>query len=121
MLRVYGKRLGDSLTVCLQGQLVSAGTAALREVVFKNVNAVSVVLDFARVSRIDAGGLGVLLELRQHTLARGKRFSLINVTKLVQQVLEITSLDSVFDIRLSGVPPASTFGSESGAFRATCP
>jgi anti-anti-sigma factor len=56
------------------------------------------VLDFARVNRIDAGGLGVLLELREQTKARGIEFKLMNVTKLVKQVLEITRLDSVFEI-----------------------
>lgn len=108
MLKVYGKTLGDSLTLCLQGQLVTAATETLREMVFADLNVASVVLDFARVSRIDAGGLGLLLELRQYALSKGKKFKLMNVTKLVQQVLEISCLASVFDILPSGAPSART-------------
>jgi anti-anti-sigma factor len=56
-----------------------------------------VVLDLAQVSGIDARGLGVMLELREELQARGIEFGLINVGRLVQQVLEIACLDSVFE------------------------
>jgi len=57
-----------------------------------------VVLDFARVELIDARGLGVLLELQEFTQSRGIEFRLINVNSLVQQVLNISRLNSVFEI-----------------------
>jgi anti-sigma B factor antagonist len=97
MLKVYKRKLGDVTVLCLQGRLVTGETETLRETVVSEVNAVALVLDLARVSRIDAGGLGVLLKLREQTLAKGMEFRLTNVTKLVQQVLEITRLDSVFE------------------------
>jgi anti-anti-sigma factor len=52
----------------------------------------------ARVTTVDAGGLGVMLELRQQAESKGIRFELMNVTKLVSRVLEVTRLDSVFQI-----------------------
>ena len=61
-------------------------------------NASAVVLDLARVSRIDARGLGVLLRLREQTQSKGIEFRIMNVTKLVQHVLEITKLNTVFEI-----------------------
>jgi anti-anti-sigma factor len=59
-----------------------------------------IILDFAQVELIDAKGLGVLLELRELMHSRGTEFRLMNVTGLVQQVLEITRLNSVFDTSL---------------------
>jgi anti-anti-sigma factor len=71
---------------------------ALHSAVLAQVDASVVVLDLARVNTIDAGGLGVMLELREHTESKGIELRLENVTKLVRQILEITKLDSVFEI-----------------------
>jgi hypothetical protein len=56
-----------------------------------------VVLDLAQVDRVDAGGLGVLLGLREWTRFRAIRFKLMNVMNRVLQVLELTKLDRVFE------------------------
>ncbi len=98
MLKVHKKKLGDVIVLCLNGQLVTGETATLREAVLSVVDGVAVVLDLARVSRIDARALGVLLELRAWTQSKGIEFRLTNVTRLVRQVVEITRLDSVFEI-----------------------
>jgi anti-sigma B factor antagonist len=97
MLKVHTGKLGDVTVLCLQGQIVTGETSTLRDAVLLQSEASVVVLDLARVSRIDAGGLGVLLELRGQTLSRHIEFRLINVTKMVRRVLEITRLDSVFE------------------------
>ena len=47
---------------------------------------------------IDAHGLGVLLELRRDAESNGIEFRLLNVTRLVGRVLEITRLNSVFNL-----------------------
>jgi len=52
----------------------------------------------AQVSTVDAGGLGVMLELREQTQSKGIDFKLMNVPKLVNGVLEITRLNSVFEV-----------------------
>ena len=98
MLRVYAKKLGTVAIVCLQGRIVNGETAALRDAVDSQSNVSAVVLDLGRVSTIDAAGLGVLLELRERTQLRGIDFKLMNMTKLVSRVLEITRLNSVFEI-----------------------
>ena len=98
MLRVYAKKLGTVAIVCLQGRIVSGETAALRDVVDSQSNVSAVVLDLSRVSTIDAAGLGVMLELRERTQSRGIVFKLMNMTKLVSRVLEITRLNSVFEV-----------------------
>ena len=98
MLRVYAKKFGTVAIVCLQGRIVSGETAALRDVVDSQSNVSAVVLDLSRVSTIDAAGLGVMLELRERTQSRGIVFKLMNMTKLVSRVLEITRLNSVFEV-----------------------
>ena len=98
MLKIQAKNLGTVAILCLQGRIVTGETEALREVVYSQSGVRTVVLDFARVSTVDAGGLGVMLELREQTQAKGIDFKLMNVTTLVSWVLEITRLDSVFEV-----------------------
>ena len=105
MLEVHAKDFGTVAVLCLQGRIVNGETEILREAVHSQaaVSGVSaVILDLARVTTVDAGGLGVMLELREHAEAKGIRFELMNVTKWVSRVLEISRLDTVFQIT-SGV------------------
>ena len=98
MLKVTISNYGNIVTVCLRGKIVIGKTGILRKVVETQNKACVIVLDLARVTAIDAQGLGVLLELCQHAERSGIEFRLMNVTKLVGRVLEITRLDSVFNI-----------------------
>jgi anti-anti-sigma factor len=98
MLKVHAKNLGTVTVLCLQGQIVNGETEILRDAVHSVSGASAVILDLARVTRVDAGGLGVMLALREQAESKGIRFELMNVTKLVSRVLEITRLDSVFQI-----------------------
>lgn len=98
MLNVNAKNLGNVGILSLQGQVVYGETERVRQAVNSLSATSAVILDFARVSTIDAHGLGVLLELREQSESKGLRFELMNVSKLISRVLEITRLDSVFHI-----------------------
>lgn len=98
MLKIHTQRLGGVTILRLRGRIVIGETAPLRNAVHSQANASTVVLDLARVNGIDARGLGVLLELREWAQSKGIEVRLINVTRLVHKILEITRLDSVFDI-----------------------
>ena len=102
MLRVHAKNLGTVAVLCLQGRIVNGETEILRNAVHSVSGAGAVILDLARVSTVDAGGLGVMLELREQVQSKGIGFKLMNVSKLVGRVLEITHLDTVFEVT-SGV------------------
>jgi len=106
MLKVHARNLGNVAFLCLQGQLVNGEWETLRNAVHLQSAAQSdvstVVLDLALVSTVDAGGLGVMLELREQVEAKGIGFKLMNVSKLVGKVLEVTRLDTVFEVT-SGV------------------
>lgn len=98
MLKVHTRNLGNVAVLCLQGRIVNGETASLREAVDSQLHASSVVLDLARVSTIDASGLGLMLSLRKQAESKGVGLKLMNVSKFVKQVLEITRLDTVFEV-----------------------
>ncbi len=110
MLKIRARNLGHVVFLCMQGQIVNGETETLRKAVRSLSEAVSVaqsdvstvVLDLAQVSTVDARGLGVLLELRNQIQAKGIGFKLMNVGRLIGRVLEVTRLDSVFEVT-SGV------------------
>ena len=98
MLKVHTKNLGAIAILCLQGRIVRGQFATLRNAVYSQSGVSAVVLDLTRVTTIDAGGLGMMLELRAHAESRGIAFKLVNVTKRVSRLFEITRLDTVFEI-----------------------
>jgi anti-anti-sigma factor len=97
MLKVQTTKLGKVALLLVQGKIVRGETDALRRAVLAQIDVSAVVLDLAKVNTIDAGGLGVMLELREHTQSRGIEFRLKNVRRLVRHVLEITHLNEVFE------------------------
>lgn len=107
MLNIETKKLGTVALLNLQGKLVIGNTETLRQAVQSLSQVNSVRLDFSRVSLIDAHGLGVLLQLREQTLAKGARLQLTNVSAGLRDILRLTRLDTVFQIS-SGVEVAAT-------------
>lgn len=109
MLKVHTRNLGNVAVVCLQGRIVNGETASLRDAVDSQLNASAVVLDLARVSTIDASGLGLMLSLRMLAESKGVGLKLMNVSKFVKQVFEITRLDTVFEVipRVEPLPSLS--------------
>lgn len=98
MLKVNVKTLGNIAVLNLQGPIVHGETAVLRNA-FQSLSGISAVkLDLAGVAMIDAGGLGALLEIREHAESKMIRFELLNVNKQIARVFHITRLDTIFDI-----------------------
>ena len=106
MLKVHVRNLGSVAMLCVQGRIVRGEIAPLRKAVSAQWGVSAVVLDLTRVSTIDARGLGVMLELRELIQSRGIAFKVMNVTNLVSYLLEVTRLNSVFDVT-SGAEIAS--------------
>jgi anti-anti-sigma factor len=96
MLKIYVKNWGTAAVLSLHGRIVIGETEILREAVDSLDETSAVILDLAQATIVDAHGLGVMLELRERTHARGMRFELMNASKPVTRVLEITRLDTVF-------------------------
>jgi Anti-anti-sigma regulatory factor (antagonist of anti-sigma factor) len=99
MLKVHTKRLDAIEALCLEGQIINGDTETLRSAVQAASDAGDIILDLQNVGVVDAHGLGVLLQLREQALAKGIRFKLINVSKPLYKIFEITRLNTVFEIK----------------------
>jgi anti-anti-sigma factor len=98
MLNATVQELGDITVLRCHGRIVIGDAyTILRDAVLSQTHTRMVVLDLAQVDRIDAGGLGVLLGLREWAHANAIRLRLMNVVRHVEQVLELTRLDRVFE------------------------
>lgn len=100
MLKVHSENLETVAILRLQGQFITGETDSVRTAVQSLGEVKTVILDLAQVNTVDAGGLGVMLALREHAQARGMRFELMNVGKWVSRVLQVAHLDSVFQIAM---------------------
>jgi len=98
MLKVHAKKSNSLEILCLEGQIVNGDTDSLRSAVELTSGASDIVLDLSNVNLVDAHGLGVLLQLREQTIANGTHFELINVNEKLSRVFEITRLNTVFEI-----------------------
>src|SRR5271168_3002704 len=98
MLNATAQKLGDNTVLRCQGRIVIGDAyAILRSAVLRQTHTRTLILDLAQVDCIDAGGLGVLLDLREWAYSQAIRFLLMNVMNRVEHVLELTKLDRVFE------------------------
>ena len=98
MLKITIQKLGDTSVLRCHGRIVAGDAGSiLRSAVLSQRQTTMLVIDLARVDRIDAGGLGVLLGLRESACSRAITFKLMNATKNVEEILELTHLRRVFE------------------------
>jgi len=98
MLNATVQKLGDATILHFKGRIVIGDACLiLRNAVLGQADSRMLVLDLAQVDRIDAGGLGVLLGLREWARSKAIMFKLMNAGNKVEQVLELTRLDRVFE------------------------
>jgi len=102
MLKVHAKKLDAVEVLSLEGQIIHGDTETLRSAVHLTSDTSEVILDLSNVSVVDAHGLGVLLQLREQTLANGIHLELRNVNEPLSRIFEITRLNTVFEIN-SGI------------------
>ncbi len=98
MLNATVQNLRAATILHLRGQIVIGNECSiLQEAAIAQAHAETMVIDLAHVDRVDAGGLGVLVGLREWARSRGVRLKLMNAINGVAQVLELTRLDHVFE------------------------
>jgi anti-sigma B factor antagonist len=101
MLKVHAKKLNAVEILSLEGQITNGDTETLRSAVELVSDTSVIILDLSNVTRLDAHGLGVLLQLREQSLANGVNFKLMNVNEPLSTVFNITRLNTVFEINSS--------------------
>jgi anti-anti-sigma factor len=98
MLKITVQNLRDVMIVHCIGRLSFEGKDILLATVSKQSRLRTVVLDLAGVTAIDAAGIGMLVSLRTWSRRTGTALKLMNLTPRVENLLEILSLRSVFEI-----------------------
>jgi anti-anti-sigma factor len=98
MLSFTVNKLGDVTVFRCAGRLTAGDGDVLRDAVPDHAQTRTVVLDLAEVRTVDAAGLGTLVAVKTWASASGKSVKLMNLTPIVEQVLEVTRLRSTFEV-----------------------
>jgi anti-sigma B factor antagonist len=69
-----------------------------------------ILLNLADVSYIDSSGIGELVSAYTHVRREGGELKLLNLTKKVHDLLQITKLYTVFDIKDDEAAAVAAFG-----------
>ena len=98
MLNVMSENRGYSFIFRCSGRIVAGeeAWALYNNVIFQQQKRV-IVLDLTSVSRIDAGGLGVLVVLKQWARVAGVKLRVIP-SEVVRELVELTGLASALEI-----------------------
>ena len=96
MLTVTVKDSDDGVVLQCQGRIVRGDETAILCAAVRQEGR-NVTLDLTEVDAIDAAGIGSLVSLQ----ASGIYLTLLNPSAQVREVLRVTQLDSIFEIRES--------------------
>jgi len=97
---VKARRLDDVVILDINGRLtLGEGAVTLREAIQKLLEDGDrkFLLNLAEVDYVDSGGLGELITDFTTVRARGGQLKLLNLTRRIQDLLQITKLLTVFD------------------------
>jgi anti-sigma B factor antagonist len=98
MLNITIDNLGDTTILQCAGRITIGQGNELQHAVLLQVPVQRLVLDLAKVSAVDAAGLGSLMSVRTLTRTMRTKLKLMNLTQKVEHVLELTHLKSLFEI-----------------------
>ena len=94
MLHVTIEEFGETAILRCAGRIVRGDDAALLCAALGQ-EARDIILDLSRVEAIDAAGVGALISLQ----AAGIYLQLMNPGNAVREILRVTKLESIFEIR----------------------
>lgn len=96
------RRLAGNVTVLhLAGALVyEEGTRQLREAITETTGAgsIAILLDLEHLTRLDSGGVGLLVAMFRHVTRRGGQLKIMRPSPTARRVLGIAHMTMVFDI-----------------------
>ena len=91
---------GDSVRFEIDGIIDELGAESLKDR-FKELNIASInelILDFAKVGYIGSAGVGKLLMFYKELSAKGGKLRIENASGIVEELLTITKMDTVFSV-----------------------
>ena len=99
--------------VDLSGRItIGEGTVVLKEAVrsLLNKREMSILLNLGDVSYIDSSGIGELVSGFTTVTNQGGKLKLLNLTKRVKDLLQITKLYTVFEVHTDEAAAVKSFG-----------
>jgi anti-sigma B factor antagonist len=95
--------IGDTLQILGVTQLAAANANAFRDWVRESFTASqkNIEIDLSETAFLDSCGLGALVELHKTACSRAGKLRLLNPPPPVQQILELTRMNQIFEISKS--------------------
>ncbi len=93
--------VGEIRVISLSGKItIGSGDVMLRELITKSLDEGKdkVLLDLAGVSAIDSSGIGEMVASYTSAKNRGAELKLVNLSKKINDILQVTQLITVFDV-----------------------
>jgi anti-sigma B factor antagonist len=101
-IRVSTRLINNVVVVDIFGQLrLGEATSKLRDTIQQLLNdgRIQILLNMAEVLHIDSSGIGELMTTYTTVRARGGELKLLNLSKNVRNLLQVTRLFTVFDVQ----------------------
>ena len=111
-VKLSTRQIGDVSVVDVAGRItLGKGSSALRDSVREMVGKgqKKILLNLGEVSYIDSSGIGELVSAFTTVTNGGGQLKLLNLTKRVKDLLQITKLYTVFDVHESEVSAIRSF------------
>ena len=111
-VKLTTRQIGDVSVVDVAGRItLGEGSSALRDSVRDMVSKgqKKILLNLGEVSYIDSSGIGELVSAFTTVTNGGGQLKLLNLTKRVKDLLQITKLYTVFDVHDSEVSAIRSF------------
>jgi len=111
-VKLSTRQVGDVSVVDVAGRItLGEGSSALRETLRDMVSKgqKKILLNLGEVSYIDSSGIGELVSAFTTVTNGGGQLKLLNLTKRVRDLLQITKLYTVFDVHDSEVSAIRSF------------
>ena len=111
-VKLTTRQIGDVSVVDVAGRItLGEGSSALRDSLREMVNKgqKKILLNLGEVSYIDSSGIGELVSAFTTVTNGGGQLKLLNLTKRVKDLLQITKLYTVFDVHDSEVSAIRSF------------
>jgi anti-sigma B factor antagonist len=112
------RQVGDVTVVDLHGKIVLGEESAAMGVLIRdllNKGNKKILLNLSEVDYIDSSGLGHLISSFSSVRKQGGELKLLKLTNKVRDLLQITRLYTVFDIREDESDAVQSFGQSTAA------
>ncbi len=100
-LRATARESGNAIVIDLSGRItLGEGSALLRQMIRENLGKgyKKIILNLGDVNYIDSSGIGELVSGYTTVKSQGGELKLLNLTRRVHDLLQITKLFTVFDV-----------------------